>query len=47
MKTLDALTGDAVVQSGLPAGKSREELKMGASKTFTGLAARVRSAPGS
>jgi hypothetical protein len=44
METLDALTGDPIVQSGIPAGTSREELKMAATKTFSGIAARIRSA---
>ena len=44
MQILDGLPADPMVQSGMPAGKTREELKMGATNTFTGLAARVRSA---
>jgi hypothetical protein len=44
MEMLDALTGDPIVQSGTPAGKSREELKAAAAKTFTGMAARIRNA---
>jgi hypothetical protein len=44
MQVLDGLQGDPIVQTGLPAGKSREELKRAATSTITGLWGRIRNA---
>jgi hypothetical protein len=44
LNVLNSLSGDPVVQAGLPAGKSREELKAAAQTTATGLWGRIRDA---
>lgn len=44
MVLLDSLTGDPVVEAGLPPGKSLEELKAAAQATITGLWCRMRDA---
>jgi hypothetical protein len=44
MQTLESLTGEPIVQAGIPEGRSREELKAAAQSTLTGLWGRIRSA---
>jgi hypothetical protein len=44
LSVLNGLAGDPIVLSGLPAGKSREELKAAAQTTATGLWGRIRDA---
>ena len=44
MVLLEGLTGDPVVEAGLPQGKSVEELKTAAQSTITGLWGRMRDA---
>jgi hypothetical protein len=41
MQTLESLTGEPIVQAGIPEGKSREELKAAAQSTLTGLWGRI------
>ena len=44
---LEGLVGDPVVESALPSGKSRAELKNAAQSTITGLWAKIREASAS
>ncbi len=44
MEMLGALTGEPIVQAGLPEGKSREELKSAAQSTLTGIWGRMQGA---
>jgi hypothetical protein len=44
MALLEGLVGDPVVESALPQGKSRAELKNAAQTTITGLWAKIREA---
>jgi hypothetical protein len=44
LSVLNALAGEPIVQSKLPEGKSKEELKAAAQNTATGIWGRIRSA---